>query len=132
LVEFVRKRARFRCEYCQLPWDQLVLRFEVEHVLPRKHGGQTEAKNLAFACLHCNRFKGPNIAGIDREGTRRRVVPLFDPRRQRWSTHFRIVGFEIRGITSVGRVTIDVLAMNDPRMVALRETLTSEGRFPPA
>jgi hypothetical protein len=81
--------------------------------------------------LHCNRYKGPNIAGVDRQGTRRRVVPIYNPRRHRWAAHFRIVGTTIVGITPVGRVTVDLFAMNDPRMIVLRDTLADEGLFPP-
>jgi hypothetical protein len=109
----------------------MFLRFEIEHVVPRQHGGLTSADNLAFACLYCNRRKGPNVAGIDRRGSRRRVVPLFHPRRQAWNAHFLFAGVSIVGITPIGRVTVDVLAMNDPRMIVLRNMLTREGHFPP-
>jgi hypothetical protein len=35
--------------------------------LPRKHGGPTILENLSLACFPCNRFKGPNLSGIDPE-----------------------------------------------------------------
>src|SRR5262245_36411990 len=35
-----------------------------------------------------------------------RRVPLFHPRRQRWSDHFRWEGFTIVGLTPTGRATV--------------------------
>jgi 5-methylcytosine-specific restriction endonuclease McrA len=64
LVVEVRRRARGRCEYCHFPETHAVIPFEVEHVIAEKHGGATETSNLAFACFYCNRYKGPNIAGL--------------------------------------------------------------------
>jgi hypothetical protein len=39
--------------------------FHIDHVIARQHGGATEFESLALACIHCNRFKGPNVAGVD-------------------------------------------------------------------
>ncbi len=52
----VIERARHQCEYCQKPDDRELNphRHEVDHVLAEKHGGRTEAENLAYACFHCN------------------------------------------------------------------------------
>ncbi len=42
LRTLVRRRARFRCEYCGLPEAYApVLPLHVEHVVPRKHGTGT-------------------------------------------------------------------------------------------
>ena len=108
-----------------------IVPFEVEHIIPRQHGGRTLRSNLAYACLHCNRHKGPNLAGIDRVTSATRLVRLFHPRRHRWSWHFRWDGPRLVGRTPIGRVTVHVLAMNDPIRVALRQELLEEGVFPP-
>jgi hypothetical protein len=89
--------------------------FEIEHVIPKQHGGPTTLLNLAYSCLHCNRHKGPNLAGLERIGTASTLVPLFHPRRHKWDRHFRWSGPILVGRTPVGRVTIQVLDMNDPR-----------------
>ena len=63
--DLVRNRAEFRCEYCHLPQaghDEL---FSIDHVIPRKYGGQDDDKNFALACLRCNLHKGSNLSGID-------------------------------------------------------------------
>jgi hypothetical protein len=101
--------------------------FQIDHVIARQHGGKTELENLALACIHCNRFKGPNVAGIDpRTGT---VVQLFNPRHDNWTEHFAWDGPELSPITPVGRVTIAVLLINDPALVSLRKALQEEGVF---
>jgi hypothetical protein len=85
--------------------------------------------NLALSCVRCNTHKGPNIAGVDPESGA--IVPLFHTRRQRWADHFEWRWAEPIGRTAVGRATVQVLAINHPAAVALREVLIAEGVFPP-
>jgi hypothetical protein len=73
--------------------------------------------------------QGTNISGIDPK-TRRRTR-LFHPRRHKWDWHFRWKGPLLVGRTSLGRATIAVLALNDPNLVAVRQALIDELRFPP-
>lgn len=131
IVRAVRLRAGFRCEYCLLPESLHPGPFEVEHVIAVQHGGGDALGNLAYACLHCNRHKGPNIAGLDRRTSRTRPVRLFHPRRHSWPYHFRWDGPRVVGRTPIGRVTVAVLFMNDPVRLGLRQQLISEGVFPP-
>jgi 5-methylcytosine-specific restriction endonuclease McrA len=65
IEQAVRARAKNNCEYCRLPQSARRLRFQIDHVIAQQHGGGTELDNLALSCGRCNRFKGPNIAGID-------------------------------------------------------------------
>jgi hypothetical protein len=60
------------------------------------------------------------------------LIPLFNPRRHKWNRHFRWKGPLLLGRTPIGRVTIQVLAINEALRVALREELIAEGLFPPA
>ncbi|QEL13560.1 HNH endonuclease [Limnoglobus roseus] len=129
-ARFVRERAGFRCEYCLLPERHVRLPFEIEHVVARQHGGTDALGNLAFACLHCNKRKGPNLTGLDRVAARAKIVRLFHPRHHSWGYHFSLLGPRIVGRTAIGRVTVDVLAMNEPLLVLLREELIEEGLFP--
>ena len=125
----VRRRARNRCEYCRLPESAISSRHQVEHVVAVQHGGGDDLSNLALACTHCNLHKGPNIAGRDPQTGE--LTPLFHPRRDLWREHFAWQGAWLTGLTSVGRSTIHVLAINDPLMVEAREALIEAGRFPP-
>lgn len=79
------------------------------------------------ACI-CNLHKGPNIAGLD--VVTGKLVPLFHPRLDRWGSHFEWRGVELAGRTPVGRITIQVLAINDLDFLAVREPLIVEGVFP--
>jgi 5-methylcytosine-specific restriction endonuclease McrA len=117
--EEVRKRARNRCEYCRLQQeDAPFLKHQIEHVIPRQHGGLDALKNLALACYRCNKFKGPNLSARDpRTGA---VVRLFNPRTQRWHDHFASRGVLILGRTTVGRATVELLRMNAPKRQHLR------------
>ena len=127
----VRTRARNCCEYCLLPQDSCSLTHHIEHVVARQHGGTDDHSNLALACHRCNLRKGPNLTGID--PITGEIVPLFDPRRDRWLDHFRFRGPVIEGVTAVGRTTIKVLSMNDTRRIERRELLArrpdASGRF---
>jgi hypothetical protein len=128
LRRFVRERARSICEYCRMPQAFDRVQFEVEHVIPEKHLGPTVADNLALACFFCNRYKGPNLSGIDPQSGA--IVPLFNPRRASWGDHFHWNGPILLGLTECGRATIAVLRINDPPRVSLRTLLIEGGDFP--
>ncbi len=130
LAALVCERAEYACEYCRLPFSLHPGTFEFEHVIAKQHGGLTNLANLAYACLHCNRHKGPNLAGIDRVTSATKLVRLFNPRRHKWARHFRWDGPYLVGRTAIGRVTVEVLSINDSMRVALREELIAEGVFP--
>jgi 5-methylcytosine-specific restriction endonuclease McrA len=117
--QFVRERAGDRCEYCRLPQKlSPVAQLQIEHVVPRKHGGGDEVQNLALACIDCNLAKSSNLAGID--PTTGQTVQLFNPRSQRWDEHFVWKGVFLVGLTPVGRATIAVLNMNDEERQRVR------------
>jgi hypothetical protein len=128
LQRLVRQRAARQCEYCQMPEACDPLPFCVDHIIAQKHHGQTVDDNLALACYHCNTYKGPNVAGIDRETGQ--LTRLFHPRRDRWDEHFVFHGAELTGHTPVGRATVDVLNINHPDRVEHRRLLIAEGVFP--
>jgi len=127
LATLVRERARGQCEYCQLPERWSVIPFEIDHIIARKHRGPTKEDNLALSCYYCNSAKGPNIAGIDPDSGA--IVRLFHPREDPWDEHFAWDGALLQGLTSVGRVTVEVLEINQPESLALRETLIAAGLF---
>lgn len=129
LVRWVWQRAGSCCEYCHVPQDLDDTPFEIDHVIARKHGGPTVASNLALSCFWCNSFKGSDIASL--APRTRKLTPLFNPRRHKWTRHFHWDGPVLVGRTSIGRVTIAVLNINDPFRVELREGLIVEGLFPP-
>jgi ATP adenylyltransferase len=52
----VLKRAGFRCELCGISADERAV--EVDHIIPRKHGGEDDPTNLQALCFKCNANKG--------------------------------------------------------------------------
>ena len=127
LQRLVRQRAGGRCEYCRLPQAASGVPFEIDHIIARHHKGRTVASNLADACIYCNGYKGPNISGLD--AVTGKLTPLFNPRRHKWSYHFRYEGGVLVGRTAIGRTTVEVLRINLPNLVALREVLMEDGLF---
>lgn len=96
----------------------------IDHILAEQHGGETVEENLALACPHCNRLKGPNIAGLDPDTAD--LTRLFNPRRDAWADHFQFDGSRMPGKTPIGRATIRVLAMNANDLLAMRAELLVE------
>ena len=120
----VRERAESRCEYCQIHQDYYHITFHVEHIVARQHRGTDDDGKLCLACHFCNRHKGPNLSGNDPDSGE--LTQLFNPRTDNWAEHFSIVSGEIVGLTTVGRTTVYVLAMNDPTRVQTRLGLEPE------
>jgi len=123
--EFVRRRADNRCEYCLLRQEHSQLTHHIEHIVAKQHGGRDDVDNLALACHRCNVHKGPNLTGMDPVSGE--LVLLFHPRRDRWAEHFLFRGVWIQGTTPIGRATVHLLAMNDPRRLELRSELLAHG-----
>ena len=121
----VRRRARFRCEYCLFPERFAELRFQVDHIIAQQHAGPTILENLAWACFRCNSHKGTNLSGVDPESAQ--VVRLFHPRSDVWAGHFAWSGPRLVGLTPIGRVSVIVLRVNRPDAVLLRASLLEEG-----
>jgi hypothetical protein len=122
----VRQRAGQRCEYCRLGQEYSALRFHIEHIIARQHGGTDEAVNLALACPECNYYKGTNLSGRDPDTGK--VVRLFHPRRDGWEDHFARDGARIVGKTPEGRTTVWLLEMNTGDRLRWRELLMRLGQ----
>ena len=128
LRRLVRNRAGRRCEYCHLPDETAPLaRFQVEHIIARKHGGLDGLDNRCWSCHRRNLCKSSNLTGID--STTGRMARLFNPRRQRWERHFRWRGPLLVGLTAAGRATIAVLDINNSDRLELRQYLIVTDRF---
>jgi hypothetical protein len=127
LVEEVWRRANGRCEYCGVPSSDYPLPFQIDHIIARQHGGSGDLTNLALSCLHCNRHKGPNIAG--RDPATHEIQRLFNPREDSWGQHSKLDGAILIGLSAIGRATVQVLAMNDPTFLAVRDALIREGVY---
>ena len=111
----IRERANFLCEYCHSSEEASASLFTFDHLLPKSRGGSDSEDNLALACHRCNGRRYNFTDGLDPET--QTVVPLFNPRRERWHQHFiwSADSQKILGITPIGRATVKRLDMNDER-----------------
>jgi hypothetical protein len=100
----------------------------VDHIVAEQHRGQTVLENLAFACFHCNRLKGPNLSSVDPSSGQ--LIRLFNPRTDVWAEHFRNEGAQIVSLTAIGRATAELLRLNNPERLAPRQALYDAGHYP--
>lgn len=116
------------CEYCLIHEDETFFGCQVDHIISLKHGGSTEADNLAYACAFCNRYKGSDIASIATESGN--LIRFYNPRIDRWSEHFGLKGSRIEPVTEKGEVTARILRLNSREQILEREALMKANRYP--
>ncbi|MBZ0302907.1 MAG: HNH endonuclease [Anaerolineae bacterium] len=124
----VYERAHGCCEYCQTCEANSGQTLHVDHIHP--DDGDVE-ENLCLACWNCNTSKHQATTAIDPETGE--SVLLFNPRKDHWPAHFQWLegGIWIRGLTPVGRATVDRLKMNRPAIVVARKRWVDGGYHPP-
>jgi 5-methylcytosine-specific restriction endonuclease McrA len=110
LRNLVYERAEGLCEYCLIDEEISFAKHQIDHIIAEKHGGETVEKNLALACAICNKYKGSDLTSIDNETDE--IAPLFNPRKQVWSEHFKLENGTFIGLTSNARATIRLLQIN--------------------
>jgi hypothetical protein len=118
-------RAGERCEYCLLPATAAFFPHEVDHIIAEKHGGATEAENLAYTCWRCNRHKGTDLGSFD--PATHDFSLLYHPRTQHWLEHFVLHDAEMQGLTAAGRTTVRLLQLNSPERLVERQLLLENG-----
>ncbi|MCC6617261.1 MAG: HNH endonuclease [Anaerolineae bacterium] len=127
--QLVREAAGDCCEYCRVTEGDRYSRFQIDHIIPIKHGGSDDTENLCLACLKCNSFKGPNVAALD--PSTGQATKLYHPRKQRWEDHFQInADATLTGISPEGRATIIVLRINEASRVKQRRIAMVLGEYP--
>jgi hypothetical protein len=124
----VRLRAQGRCQYCLMHESLQGATFHVEHVIPRSKGGESTLENLALACPGCNLRKADKTTA--RDPLTGEQVDVFHPLQQRWSEHFQFKGYEIEGLTAIGRATVVLLDLNQSRRQQIRQVEETFGLYP--
>jgi hypothetical protein len=125
----VIRRAANRCEYCGLSQEGQEAEFHIDHVVPVVDGGATKLENLALACVSCSLRKAARRVASDPQSGE--LAPLYSPRQDRWSEHFRWEGVTIIGLTPTGRATVAALDLNRDRILDIRAEEAWFGRHPP-
>ena len=126
----VYERAKGCCEYCLIPDLAAFSAHEIDHIVAEKHGGLTEAENLALSCTLCNKHKGSDLTSIDPETSQ--IVTLYHPRQDLWHEHFQLKDAEIVPLSAKGRVTIRLLQLNRRDRVEERQLLLQAGMLNPS
>ncbi|NEP11095.1 MAG: HNH endonuclease [Symploca sp. SIO2C1] len=127
LKRLVSKRAEGLCEYCLISEEDSG-GCQFDHIISVKHGGETTADNLAYACLYCNLNKGTDLGSIIwRTGE---LVRFFNPRLDSWYEHFRLDGAMINSLTDIGEVTARILQFNSSDRLLERQLLIEVNRYP--
>lgn len=127
--QYVYERAQGCCEYCRTCEANIGQTMHVEHIVPN---ADNDPENLCLACPNCNFSKAVAVTAVDPVSGKH--VPLYNPRRQRWSEHFGWTEnfTQIQGRTTIGRATVERLKMNRPRMVLARQRWVQADLHPPA
>lgn len=128
LRTFVRSRANGLCEYCLIHERDTVFGCAVDHIISLKHGGATDADNLAYACVFCNRFKGSDIGSI--AWSTGEFTRFYNPRLDRWADHFQLKAASIQSLTEIGEVTARILGLNDLDRILERQLLIDRHLYP--
>jgi hypothetical protein len=124
----VAERAYHVCEYCLIHEDDTFWGCQIDHIVSRKHGGDSDLRNLAWACAVCNSNKGSDIATL--VGEPPRLSRLFHPRTDRWLDQLHLNEAIIEPVGEPGAATIKLLLMNDPERIAERAASAHAGRYP--
>lgn len=127
----VAEDANHRCGYCLTTKLIIGPLLQIEHIIPVSKGGGHERSNLWLACPYCNNCKSDHTEAVDLQSGER--VPLFNPRKDIWSEHFRWVsdGTTVEGLTAMRRATVLQLQINQPDIVASRQIWVMAGWHPP-
>ncbi len=123
LRRLVEQRANHKCEYCLLPTAVAFFPHEIDHVIPEKHDGLTDADNLSLTCWRCNRHKGTDLGSFDPQTGE--FSFLFNPRTQQWHEHFSLSQVELLGLTPEGRTTVKLLKINTDQRRSERKRFLS-------
>ena len=127
LRQTIADRAKQLCEYCLIAEADTFYGCEVDHIISLKHGGSSDADNLAYACAFCNRAKGSDVGSISASGE---FTRFFNPRIDHWSDHFRLEGSLIQPLTTIGEVTARIFGFNDSARLHERDEMIRFGKYP--
>ena len=115
------------CEYCKVDEEDHFLTYHIDHFIGIKHGGTNDLENLIWACPYCNQNKGSDLVTVI--SSIAEYIPIFNPRKQKWSVHFYAENGEIIPKTLTGEATIKLLKFNYPDILIFRQILFQNGRY---
>lgn len=121
VLEQVRQRANFACEYCGVREADTGGELTVDHFQPGTRGGSEDLSNLLYCCYRCNLYKADYWPNQPAD------LPLWNPRHEHAGTHFlALLDGSLYPITPVGAFTIGRLRLNRSPLLSYRRRKQSE------
>ncbi len=115
VVEQVRRRADYACEYCGVTETDAGGALTVDHFRPQNHGGSDDLENLVYCCFRCNVYKAAYWPPGPDEPM------LWNPRRERQDAHLLLLmDGKLHAVSATGACTLARLHLNRPHLVAYR------------
>ncbi|MCW5933050.1 MAG: HNH endonuclease [Fimbriimonadia bacterium] len=112
----VRMRASFACEYCGVQETDTGGELTVDHFQPQSLSGSDDLDNLVYACFRCNIYKSAYWHELD-------TPSLWNPRNEPASSHFmESEDGNLVALSEIGVTSIRVLRLNRPALVKYRLT----------
>lgn len=107
------KSSNGKCAYCECSITEESKYMEVEHFLYKKsyQDNVVEWSNLLPSCKRCNLKKSKHDAIAE---------PILNPYIIDPKIHFRVHYYRIKGITDIGKSTVDVLDLNNSDRLVLK------------
>lgn len=112
LREYVRRRARFACEFCGVTEVDSGGELTVDHFRPVSRGGADDLENLLYCCVRCNQYKADYWDASSK---------LWNPRQESFDKHFLLLASgRVYPLTETGAFTLRRLRLNRPPLVDYR------------
>lgn len=115
LVEQVRSRAGYACEYCGVTETDSAGQLTVDHYRPQSQGGTDELDNLLYCCYRCNLYKAAYWPAQPGDPT------LWNPRQEPMEKHLlTLTDGRLYPISATGQFTLERLRLDRPALRAYR------------
>jgi hypothetical protein len=115
VLEQVRQRAHWACEYCGVTETDAGGPLTVDHHRPRSQGGTDDLDNLIYCCFRCNNHKG------DYWPTNPSDPVLWNPRQDSVEEHWLLLADGLlHPLSPTGSFTLKRLQLNRPQLAANR------------
>ncbi|NKQ35616.1 MAG: HNH endonuclease [Chloroflexi bacterium] len=115
ILEQVRQRANFACEYCGVTEEDSGGKLTIDHFQPRSKNGSDSLENLLYCCIRCNQYKQNYWPENPDQPS------LWNPRQEPAFQHFlQLDNGTLYPLTSTGAFTLKRLRLNRSFLVAHR------------